>query len=90
MGNLSIKQRLTQLIQEGISFEVSQGKLLVKGNLSALDTAQKEFLKDNKEAIISLIESQTQEIPEIKKNGQRAAKTAFFFPTKFMASGSNQ
>ncbi|PIF30222.1 FkbM family methyltransferase/natural product biosynthesis luciferase-like monooxygenase protein [Flavobacterium sp. 9] len=78
MGNLIIKQRLTQLIQEGISFEVSQGKLLVKGNLSALDNAQKEFLKDNKEEIISLIESQTQEIPEIKKTDKELPKPLSF------------
>lgn len=67
MGTLNIKQRLTTLIQQGINFEVSLDKLLVKGDLSILDDEQKKFLKDNKEEIISLIQNQTREIPTIQK-----------------------
>lgn len=67
MGTLTIKQRLTALIQQGIHFELSQDKLLVKGDLSSLNDEQKQFLKDNKEGIISLIKSQTREIPTIQK-----------------------
>lgn len=67
MGTLNIKQQLALLIKDGISFEVNQGKLLVKGNLNVLDNERKEFLKQNKAAIISLIESQLQEMPPIKK-----------------------
>ncbi len=36
MGDLIIKQKLTKLIQAGISFEAAQDKLLVKGDLSVL------------------------------------------------------
>ena len=70
MGTLTIKQRLTVLIQQGINFELSQDKLLVKGDLSSLNDEQKQFLKDNKEEIISLIKSQTREIPTIQKIDQ--------------------
>lgn len=67
MGNLIIKQKLTKLIQAGVRFEVSQEKLQVRGNLSLLNDEDKEFLKENKAAIISLIEKQTQEVPVIQK-----------------------
>lgn len=67
MGNLIIKQKLTKLIQAGIRFEVSEEKLLVRGDLSILNDEDRGFLKDNKEVIISLIEHQTQEVPVIQK-----------------------
>lgn len=67
MGNLIIKQRLTKLIQAGIRFEVSEQKLLVRGDLSILNDGDRGFLKDNKEVIISLIEHQAEETPVIQK-----------------------
>lgn len=70
MGTLTIKQRLAELVKEGISFEVDGGKLLVKGDLQVLDNERKEFLKQNKADIISLIESRMEEMPAIKKTGR--------------------
>lgn len=67
MGNLIIKQKLTKLIQAGVTFEAAPGKLLIRGDLSVLNEDDREFLKDNKEAILSLIEHQTQEVPVIQK-----------------------
>jgi len=67
MGNLKIKQKLTVLIQRGLKFELSQDKLLIKGDLSILSEDDKYFLKSNKEAIISLIEEQTKEVLKIQK-----------------------
>lgn len=67
MGNLSIKEHLTALIQQGINFEVSQDKLLVKGDLSIVNEEQKQFLRENKEAIIALIQNQTRETITIQK-----------------------
>lgn len=78
MGNLIIKQKLTKLIQAGVSFEVAPGKLLIKGDLSVLKDEDRGFLKDNKEAIISLIENQTQEIPIIQKINESIPKPLSF------------
>ncbi len=78
MGDLVIKERLTQLIQKGVHFEISQDKLVVKGNLGALENEDKQFLKANKPAIISFIENQVQEIPAIKKVKDTIAKPLSF------------
>ncbi|WP_103071076.1 MupA/Atu3671 family FMN-dependent luciferase-like monooxygenase [Aquimarina sediminis] len=78
MGNLSIKQKLTELIQKRISFEVSQDKLLIKGDLGALNDEDKQFLKENKKDIISLIENQTQEIPLVQKLDKSISKPLSF------------
>ncbi|WP_378186677.1 MupA/Atu3671 family FMN-dependent luciferase-like monooxygenase [Aquimarina sp. W85] len=78
MGNLSIKQKLTELILEGIRFEVSQDKLLIKGDLKSLNDKDKKFLKDNKVDIISLIENQIQEIPVVQKVNKSTPKPLSF------------
>lgn len=78
MGNLTTKQRLIELIQRGINFEVSQGKLLVKGDLSILSEEQKNFLKDNKSNIISLIQNQTRKTPIIEKIDKDLSKPLSF------------
>jgi len=67
MGDLIIKQKLTQLIQSGIRFEVAQGKIQVRGDLGLLSDEDKVFLKEHKEAIIALIESRTQNTPVIRR-----------------------
>jgi natural product biosynthesis luciferase-like monooxygenase protein/FkbM family methyltransferase len=73
-----VKQELTKLIQSGLRFEVAQGKLQVRGNLSLLNDEDKQFLKENKEAIISLIENQAQEIPVIQKINNNIVKPLSF------------
>jgi natural product biosynthesis luciferase-like monooxygenase protein/FkbM family methyltransferase len=78
MGNLIVKQELTKLIQAGLRFEVSQGKLQVRGNLAVLSDEDKQFLKVNKEAIISLIEDQTHDIPVIQKVNNNLPKPLSF------------
>lgn len=78
MGNLDLKQKLTKLIQAGIRFEISEEKLLVRGDLSLLNEEDKGFLKDNKAAIISLIEHQTQEEPVIQKTGKNIPRPLSF------------
>ncbi len=67
MGDLTLKQTLNQLIQSGFYFEVAQDKLLIKGDLAALNDAQKIFLKENKAAIVALIENQTAKALPIRK-----------------------
>ncbi|WP_166924933.1 MupA/Atu3671 family FMN-dependent luciferase-like monooxygenase [Flavobacterium poyangense] len=67
MGNLDLKQRLAKLIQQGINFEISQDKLLVKGDLSILNDDEKQFLRENKEGIISLIQNQGRKATTIQK-----------------------
>lgn len=78
MGNLIIKQKLTKLIQAGVTFEAAPGKLLIRGDLSVLNEDDREFLKDNKEAILSLIEHQTQESPVIQKMNEDIPKPLSF------------
>lgn len=78
MGNIVVKQELTRLIQAGLRFEVSLGKLQVRGNLSVLNEQDKQFLKENKEAIISLIENQTQDIPVIQKINKNVPRPLSF------------
>ncbi len=78
MGNMTVKQKLTALIQKGISFDLSQGKLLVKGDLNILNEKDKQFLKNKKEAIISLIENQIQGVPVIQKMEEEAPKLLSF------------
>ena len=58
MGDLSVKEQLLVLIDQGITFDLSGDKLVVKGNLKALDKNAKEFLKNNKSTVISLIKRQ--------------------------------
>lgn len=60
MGNLTIKTQLLHLIEQGITFDVSQDKLLVKGELAKLDDKAREFLIGKKREIISLIQQQRQ------------------------------
>lgn len=78
MGNLIVKQELTRLIQAGLRFEVVEGKLQVRGNLSVLHEADKQFLKTHKEDIILLIEHQTQDIPVIQKVNKNVPKPLSF------------
>ena len=78
MGDLTIKQKLTSLIQKGLSFELSGDKLLVKGDLSILSDEDKQLLKEQKEAIISLIESQTKGVSVIQKMDKDAPKLLSF------------
>ncbi|MFT5890427.1 MAG: hypothetical protein ACI9Y7_000518, partial [Dokdonia sp.] len=58
MGNIVVKQKLIKIIEKGISFEISQDKLLIKGDLTTLTLKEKDYLKENKEAIVFLIENQ--------------------------------
>jgi hypothetical protein len=78
MGNLAVKQELTKLIQAGLRFEVADGKLQVRGNLSVLSEADKQFLKTHKEEIVLLIEKQTQDIPVIQKVNKNVPKPLSF------------
>jgi len=78
MGNITIKQKLTVLIQKGISFELAQDKLRVKGDLSILNEEDKQFLKEQKAAIVLLIEEQTREIPRIQKMDASTPKLLSF------------
>ena len=78
MGTITIKEKLTSLIQKEIRFEVSQDKLLVKGNLGILSTEDKHFLKDNKQAIMSLIKLQNEENVSIQKADEYAPKLLSF------------
>jgi len=78
MGNLAIKQELTKLIQAGLRFEVTEGKLQVRGNLSVLTEADKQFLKTHKEEIILLIEDHTQDSPVIQKVNKNIPKPLSF------------
>ncbi|MEO8535349.1 MAG: condensation domain-containing protein, partial [Flavobacterium sp.] len=78
MGDLILKQRLTQLIQQGITFEASEGKLLIKGDLSVLSPEHKDFLKENKNEIIALIEQTTHEIPLLKSTEKNTLKPLSF------------
>ncbi|WP_276381415.1 MupA/Atu3671 family FMN-dependent luciferase-like monooxygenase [Flavobacterium sp. H4147] len=70
MGDLMLKQRLARLIQKKVSFEVSQDKLLVKGDLAVLNEEDKQFLKENKQEIISLIENASSEISLVKNTNK--------------------
>ncbi|QHI35455.1 Linear gramicidin synthase subunit D [Kordia antarctica] len=72
MGDLTIKQKLAKLIQNGISFEVSGDKLLVRGELKKLLTEDKIFLKENKVAIISLIETRAEQTTKIARASEDA------------------
>ena len=67
MGNMKIKQHLTAFFKKGIQFELSQEKLLVKGDLTVLTNEDKQFLTDNKTAIIELIKNKTKKVPTIQK-----------------------
>ena len=78
MGDLTVKQKLTLLIQKGISFEKSQDKLLVKGDLNILSEDDKMFLKEKKEIILSLIEHQEQNSSIIKKMKSEIPKPLSF------------
>src|ERR1700749_2999876 len=78
MGDLILKQRLTRLIQQGITFEASEGKLLIKGDLSVLTQEDKEFLKENKSEIIALIEQLIHEIPLVKSTDKNTPKPLSF------------
>ncbi|MFA0960209.1 MupA/Atu3671 family FMN-dependent luciferase-like monooxygenase [Roseivirga sp. BDSF3-8] len=78
MGDLTIKNRLTQIIRAGIRFEVSDEKLRVKGDLKVLTDEDKQFLKANKEAIIGLLQSRDQELPLIKRADNGDNKTLSF------------
>lgn len=66
MGNI-IKDFLSSIISQGIGFEVSGEKLLVKGDLSLINDEQKKFLKENKEAIIAILNKAKYEAPVIEK-----------------------
>lgn len=66
MGDLTIKQKLTLLIQAGLQFDVAQDKLQVRGSLHVLNDDDKLFLRENKAAIIALISAQLSEIPVIQ------------------------
>lgn len=55
MGNLDIKDQLLALIKQGLSFDVSEDKLLIKGNMKALTEESRDFIKRNKQSIIQLI-----------------------------------
>ena len=67
MGDLTVKQKLTSLIEKGLNFQTSQGKLLVKGDLDLLSEEDKNFLRNKKQDILALIENQTQEVLVIEK-----------------------
>ena len=55
MGNINIKNQLLALIKQGISFDVSQDRLLIKGDMNILTEESREFIKRNKQGIIELI-----------------------------------
>ncbi|WP_444997367.1 amino acid adenylation domain-containing protein [Aliikangiella sp. IMCC44359] len=59
MGNITtqIKKVLLSLIELGISLDVSKDKLIVEGNLKALDDKTKIFLKSNKSEVMDYIRS---------------------------------
>ena len=78
MGDLTLKNRLTQIIKSGVRFDVADEKLRVKGDLKALSNEDKQFLKENKEAIISLQEKKDQELPRISKAAAEAGKPLSF------------
>jgi amino acid adenylation domain-containing protein len=67
MGNLNIKSQLQALISKGITLEVAGDKLLVKGEVSALEDSWKDFLKSHKTEIIGLIKKQAKARPPITK-----------------------
>ncbi|MCB0644717.1 MAG: hypothetical protein KDC44_23895, partial [Phaeodactylibacter sp.] len=74
MGNLTLKQTLNELIRSGFHFETAQDKLLIKGDLSALSEAQKQFLREHKAAIIQLIENQTAKALPIRPMDSKAPR----------------
>ncbi|WP_343675060.1 MupA/Atu3671 family FMN-dependent luciferase-like monooxygenase [Chitinophaga sp.] len=67
MGDLTIKQKLTLLIQAGLLFEVAEDKLQIRGRLDVLSEDDKQFLRENKGAIIALISQQTATAPVMQQ-----------------------
>ncbi|MEL6216256.1 MAG: condensation domain-containing protein, partial [Pseudomonadota bacterium] len=55
MGNLTIKERILDLVDKGVSLDVVDHKLVVRGPLDQLDSGERSFLVENKHAIIRVI-----------------------------------
>ncbi|WP_460860576.1 condensation domain-containing protein, partial [Rheinheimera gaetbuli] len=74
MGDLVVKDVLLTLIERGITFEVSEGKLRVGGALETLDEEARSFLKRNKSGVLQLIEEQNaQDTYSIKRRSSSDA-----------------
>ncbi|MCH2087148.1 MAG: amino acid adenylation domain-containing protein, partial [Pseudoalteromonas sp.] len=66
MGIIDIRERLLCIAELGIKLQVAENKLRLSGNLHALDEEAKQFIKQNKSAIIELINKKSEQIVKIE------------------------
>ncbi|NQY62739.1 MAG: non-ribosomal peptide synthetase, partial [Alteromonadaceae bacterium] len=71
MENNNIKDQILSLIDKGVSFDYSDDKLLVKGNVKGLNDEDKAFVTTNKKRILAYIKKESRELPLIVKQNNR-------------------
>ncbi len=78
MKSNCIKNKLIYFVDKGISFDCSDDKLVIKGNLKALNNEDKLFFKNNKQTILGYIKNKTSAISSIQKlNNQSVTELSF-------------
>ena len=71
MGNIELKEKLVEIVAQGVVFSVANGKLKVSGNIKSLDATTKKYITDYKPEIISYLRSASRpKINNVLQDGQ--------------------